>query len=202
MTMMLMGAGGFAAAASPGSGWNTGEGGAGGYAFTGTNNSTATRNAVNGSPRNLRGTQGHATGKWYFEADLTDLAFGNTDARIGIGNSSAAVTAYEGGVNVAIANLNGDLGGNSTSLGTFTAQPDGNRFGFAVDLTAGKLYIRDESGWLLGGDPNAGGTGISISYLTGTIYPFVQTTTTGDNTTLYTAAADLPNLPAGFGAWL
>lgn len=189
-----------AAAAVAGSGWNSSDAGAG-YAFTGTNNSIATRNGADGSPRNVRGTQGRSAGRLYLEVALTDLAFGNTDARVGIGNASAALSSFEGGANVAIFNLSGDLGGNSTTLGTFSAKGDGTIFGLTIDFSSKLLFIQDNTGPLLGGDPDGAGAGISLAYLLpGTLFPFLQTTTIGDFSPLNTTSFALTK-PTSATAW-
>lgn len=197
----------------PVSGWDTTGTGAGAYAFSGANDRTATRSGVDGSPRNLRGVKGYAqTADFcaYFEADLTDNAFGNTDARIGVGNSSASLTNYEGGANVAILNMSGDLAGNSTSLGNGGTLGDGVRVGFCLKYTLSTdtllLFVKKSGSWILGGDPDGAGAGINLNYLNGLIYPFVQTTEaspTPDVANLYTAGGDFtltkPTIAAAWG---
>lgn len=175
------------------SGWNPSDcGNATRFNFSGTNNNIAARNATgSGSVTNVRGSQFRTTGRLYFTTSLTDAAFGDTDARVGIANSSAALTAFEGGANVAALNLSGNLGGNSTTLGTIAAKTDGFVFGWTIDLGTRKLWLKDDVNNinLLGGDPDSGGAGIDISYLIGALAPWLQTTTNGDNSTLNTTSA-------------
>jgi hypothetical protein len=130
---------------------------------------SATRNTGTGWAT-VRATVGKSSGKWYFEVE--NLANGGTtgDAMWGFMSGTDSLTVYPG--NSALdANSIGWQANNSPdsskfqdgSLGAVTGYGTvavGGKSLFAVDLGAGKLWIKNSSagGWAGGGDPAAGTT--------------------------------------------
>lgn len=156
-------------------------------------------NHASGGYHGVRGTIGRSTGLYYFEA----LVPSGNEGAVGISSASHSLSAPLGYGSTYGAGLysDGKLWMNSTSTGTATFNDV--RVGFLVNLNTRRLWVRGPTGsWHLGGDPSAGGTGVDISSLTGTLYPHATLYFVGDTTTIYGSKSTITlGLPVGATVW-
>ena len=149
----------------------------------------------------VRGTVGYSTGTYYFEATVPGGS--GTEGSVGLANASAPLTEALGyGRSDGIGFYNdGNLYSNAGS-----ASPGGNyfgvRIGFLVNATSRRLWIKNASTWIVGGDPGAGGTGLDISGISGALYPMATIYFSNDSSTLYAEPGTITlGLPAGAALW-
>ncbi len=132
-----------------------------------------TRNAGVDSWAAVRATIGKNSGKWYFEVENLANGGGTGDAMWGFMSGTDTLTVYPGDSSLDAnsigweANLTPDSAkfqdgylGAATGYGTVAV---GEKSMFAIDIGAGKLWIKNSSagGWAGGGDP---GTGTSPTF--------------------------------------
>jgi hypothetical protein len=152
-----------------------------------------------------RGTAGYSTGKFYWEVTMTQWT---SNSWVGIATAGAAhplslFTAGSAGVNTTGAiSVNGSSSG--SSLGS---RSNGDVIGIAVDFGAALIWWRvaPSGNWNGSGtaNPATGTGGISISALTGPLYPYSSLFTSGDNATAnFGAGAFSGAVPSGFAAGL
>lgn len=113
------------------------------------------------------------TGKKYFEGVFTAAPSGGATIAIGVAKSTATITGpvgYSSSDGWMYWGANPGAGCRSGGVTAFAdSSVQGDRFGFACDQAAGKLWIRKNNGaWFGGGDP-ASGTSPTFSGLTGTL---------------------------------
>lgn len=126
----------------------------------------------------VRSTVGKSTGKWYFE--VINNADGGTDgdAMWGFMRDADSLATYPGNASLGATSMGWQA--NATpdsvkfqngSLGAVTSYGDvapGAYAAFAIDLDAGKLWVRNNaSAWAGGGDP-AAGTSPTFTFTAGT----------------------------------
>lgn len=174
---------------------------------------TASRLVDAGSWRMVRGTTGHASGKWYFELVTVDTVGNSGNWMLGVANAGASAATYPGGAAYGLG-LRNDLsfssGGQFTagtgSLLTSSATTAGEAYGFAIDADAGKLWLAHLGTWKNSGDP-AAGTNASYVFTpatVGAIFPAVGGSGGGtvSKITLRTKASEFAySPPSGFSAW-
>lgn len=161
-----------------------------------------------------RGTAGRTSGKGYFEVGLTagsDLSH----LMLGVADSSATLTNYVGsdvhGYGLQPGSGSGSVyhnGGSTTNLyGTATV---GQTVGVALDITNSKLWFWNSASgnWnnaAIGSQDPANNTGgISISGLTGSIFPALSFFDHAAATTLtfnLGGSAFVGSVPSGFSSW-
>jgi hypothetical protein len=168
-------------------------------------NLTATRGAGSAYAM-VRSTDSYASGKRYFEG-RPDIFFtaGNVGV-IGLATSLSSLSMYLGGNSGAAWSAgyftNGQVWQNNegTAVETGTLISPAEWAGLAVDFSAGKGWVRDNSGWI--GDPVAG-TGNSIVFTPGLrLHAATQVYSASDQTTVnFGATAFAYAVPAGFARW-
>lgn len=164
-----------------------------------------TRDATN-SPawRMVRATLSRNSGKYCFavESDVN-----TSDGMLsGVCESSATLSGHVGqtAVGYGVHNVNGRCYTNNTQVGTdINSISAGQYHTFAVDFTAGKIWVGRYIGsqqW--SGDP-AAGTGERFTFTAGTsLFPAVSLYNNTHRSIGNFKAADLPMaIPAGFSAW-
>lgn len=141
-------------------------------------NLTAT-NTVSATARGVRAVQGRSSGKYYFEV-IINLSVGSF--AIGARTSSDSLTSIApsvaGGFSVRTGGTYANSSGAySSPIGSFTTA---DILGFALDFSAGFVYLRKNGTWGTGMDPDAGSGGYGIS---STLYPHAQFAGNGDQVT-------------------
>ncbi|QQG37862.1 MAG: hypothetical protein HYS26_04540 [Candidatus Kaiserbacteria bacterium] len=131
-------------------------------------------------------TMGITSGKWYFEARSANLS-GICNVEVGVANTNASKDEYVGQTTNSWgwlpANSGSCTGGKSCTIYNTTLTAYGPTYstcsldltlGVAIDADAGKLFVRDESGWFESSDPVAG-TNAAFSNISTTtpIFPVV-----------------------------
>jgi hypothetical protein len=151
--------------------WNSADAGAN---FTVTHDFKVTNSNASTSGF-IRTFSGKSSGKYYFEISWEDAKTGTGTVGCGLVQSTLANTSNTYTTNQAwtVWGRNAGARHNSSNAHAF-ASDAAERWGFAVDLDAGELWIWDSNGsaWLQG-DPETG-TSPTWSNLTGTLYPFAQ----------------------------
>ena len=150
----------------------------------------------------VRATSSHTTGKWYWEfkpntADMI-VGFGTADHAVSgeaYSDNHTAVIYMVVGTGWAWSN-NGwaSFDSNTVALAAWG--------GLAIDLDAGKWWLRRPAGWV--GDPVAGTGGFSIANLAGIpVFPMLSTQVVndGDVTANFGATAFAYTTPTGFTGW-
>jgi hypothetical protein len=186
-------------------------------------NLTATAASVS-SEQAARGTAAHASpDKVYFEVTATQAAGSPAiGPMLGLGTASAAVNTYPGAsiasygfqcrpdISASVTYYNG---GGVVGFNQFDYCATGDVMGVAVDLGAKKVWINDwtkRTGWNHGSggmqDPATGGGGISISGISGSIYPmfggyFVPGSPAPSMTINPGSSAFTGTVPTGFSPW-
>ncbi len=160
-------------------------------------NLTAT---VQGSEQ-ARATLGRSTGKWYFEvvavANVAQSGFGFSDLVATVDGGSTQATEFlwfGGGLGWIWLGTTWDF-----TVKTIALSEVG---GLAIDLDAGKAWVRNFAGW--SGDPVAGTGGNSIGYVAEPVYPVcgaVGGAVDNDITANFGATAFAYTVPSGFAAW-
>jgi hypothetical protein len=136
--------------------------------FTVTNTTAST----SGFARTITGK---SSGKYYFEISWEDGKTGTGTIGCGLVQSSLANTASTYSSSQAWTVWGRGAGARHNGVLTHAFATDASeRWGFAVDLDAGELWIWDHNGsaWLQG-DPETG-TSPTWSNLSGTLHPFAQ----------------------------
>jgi hypothetical protein len=173
---------------------------------------TATATAHNQTDT-IIGTTSHSTGKWYFELQYVNI--GGADFYLGLAKSTIASNTVLGltvGSGIAWHSSNRwAFGGFSGAV--LASQTNNDWMGFAVDLTNGKIWIRNAtaapSSWFgaSAGDPVAGTNGFDISSITGSNVLFLLSYCSNQNgideasTMNVGASAFAATAPAGYTAW-
>lgn len=199
--------------------WNPSDKGSAAILSNGNLTWTAGGSATNG-PLLARATDYHIVGlgagnKWYFEAKIEQVHFGNRSPAIALvdalqpynhrpGDSSPAILGW------AIYTRSGTLtvgqtwsNGVTTDLATF--YDAGDVVMIAVDFTVdpGKIWFGLNGSWLAGNP--AAGTGAAYSNLTGKLYPAVWgtrgRTIAASATGRFVGAQQQYTPPTGFTAW-
>lgn len=162
-------------------------------------NLTASSSAAYGL---VRGTTSHASGKWYFE-ETVFVAGGIGDCGFGVATASEALTNWVGQTTQSVSIWNdGNIYLNGASLGSTTAPANGDTYGFCIDIDAKKLFIRSGGGWVIGGNPDSGGAGISIAGLASfTLFPAFSGASGGSSTANYGASAFTLGQPTSAKPW-
>lgn len=159
---------------------------------------TATNPAATGG---VRGTASHTSGKNYWEYKI--IAISSNSLSVGVALASANLS---GGTTtgVAIVNRLGGIFVNNTSTGvSLGTRAVNDVIGVAVDFTAGLIWFRvAPSGlWNNSGtaDPATGTGGISISALSGALYPVYINGQAADAVTAnFGASGFTGSVPSGF----
>jgi hypothetical protein len=165
---------------------------------------------------NVRTVIGHATGKWYWEITATggdgvsnggglgivDANFPNNASYIGVAGNPSGLSFGYGSSNATTWWMTWTGATISTSPPPATsAVKAGNVYTFALDMTAGKLWVGQNGTWYNAGNPgtalNPAATGIS-----GTVYPGVTFYGSSINafTANFGASPFAYTVPAGFTA--
>ena len=187
----------------------------GGTRFTvgGTGNRTATVAAAGANITDtIIGTTSHSTGKWYFELDRTS----NNGDGFGFGTSAGLSNAVELGHTATSVEWypTGFFPGWYTNSGrtttTFPGASTGQRLGLAVDLDAGKAWIRNctsaPNTWYGTdvGDPVAGTNAFTWTPWAAAVFIGWSSVSNGagEATTMHVDVGDLTAAPpSGFVAW-
>jgi hypothetical protein len=163
-----------------------------------------------------RATEGHSTGKKFFEIQLYGIAKGT---RLGLADLSAAITGDPSTV-LGGAGLSGHyhylfdfsnskfVVGDTEVISVPQVQNEG-RVGFAVDFDARKIWVSVNSAWVLNGNP---ATGANPTYTSptslGTLYPAMLYNFNPFVSTSYVSLRTLAGtfnyftvIPAGFDPW-
>lgn len=158
--------------------------------------------------RHVRGTTGHASGKYYFEIAAEDTVAGSSNWMTGLSNAAANVANYPGG-SVYGLGIRNDLSfrngftAASGALWASNALTAGDTMMFAVNATSGKIWIGFNGTWRSSGDP-AGGTAEAYTYVPATIgalFPAVGAFTTGQSRFRLKTGTFNHAPPSGFSAW-
>lgn len=164
--------------------------------LTNANLSAAAPAAIGG----VRGTGSHTSGKNYWEYTIT--AISSNGLAVGIALLSASLSAGTT-TGVAVLTRVGTIFINGSNLGSLGIRAVNDVIGVAVDFTAGLIWFRvAPSGlWNASGtaDPATGTGGISISALSGALYPVFVNGQAGDAVTAnFGATAFTGSVPSGF----
>lgn len=161
-------------------------------------NLVATKTTVN-VWRSSRATVGKASGKWYWEINITNVV---QYAMVGIANSSALTSNYFG------SDSNGwsyfGSGGrfylNATNIAYGNSFTTGDVIGVALDMNAGKIWFSKNNTWQASGDPVAG-TNPATTGLSGTLYPGIGLYANTESITAnFGASAFTYTPPSGFAS--
>jgi hypothetical protein len=167
---------------------------------------TAAQTAGSNSPRAVRSTTFHTTGKHYYEFRIDAMSV-DQFAGCGFARAGMPLTNYlgqQGGSSYSSGYFaDGSVwqngGGSGTSTGTTLSVAEWARL--AIDLDAGKAWVGDAGGWV--GDPVAG-TGNTITFSLGgaDVYAAYSGWDSGDTVTANFGATTFAyTVPAGFSAW-
>lgn len=162
-------------------------------------NTTATKSPT-GDYSGVRGNVSYSTGLRYFEATVPSGGEGSAGLALATADLEAPL-GYNSDLGIGL------YGGGSIYIGSSSYGASGSfgdtRVGFLIDLTARKLWVKNDSGaWAFGGDPNSSGTGIDISLLSGALFPMMTGYYTDDTSTLYSNPETITlGLPAGAVLW-
>lgn len=142
------------------------------------------------------------TGKMYFEAVFTTVYSTGGVIAAGVVHSTTSTSADAGGSTADWGYWGSeDRGGmyyNGVQKYATSGEPNGTVLGFAVDIGAGKLWVRRNGVWK-SGDP-AAGTSPSYTGLSGTLYPFAEPWGAGCVVTMRFASATFRDAaPSGYG---
>lgn len=167
-------------------------------------NLTATKAAAGWS--NVRSTNAHASGKYYFEATMDAIASGLNI--VGIANTTAALNNYIGSdVNGMGAGSTGAVYRGGSAVASIDVSTAGERICIAVDLDADLFWARSENGNWNGSasaDPATGTGGLALpSGLTsGNVYAAVGASGAGNAITVnFGETAFAFTAPSGFEDW-
>jgi hypothetical protein len=161
------------------------------------------------SRQDVRGTAGHASGKYYAEFTLTTLAGTNTG--IGVVNNSFPIdgSTYPGAdTNSSGCFNNGNIIFNNVVQFSNPSFGQGIIVGMAVDAGLSKVWYQLSAGWgsgwnnNVGEDPATNGGGVVITG-GGTFFPALdmESTDNGDVWTANFAGPYTLTVPSGFGNW-
>jgi len=142
------------------------------------------------------------TGKMYFEAVFTTVYSSGGVIAAGVVHSTTSTSADAGSSTADWgywgADDNGGMYYNGVQMYATAGEPNGTVLGFAVDIGAGKLWVRRNGVWK-SGDP-AAGTSPSYTGLSGTLYPFAEPWGAGNVVTMRFASATFRDAaPSGYG---
>ena len=152
----------------------------------------------------VRCALGRSAGKFYWEEVV--VVAGTADEWInGVANSTYSLSAgcgfgassagmrSDNNVHTWTKSQAGVLSGNNTLS---------NVINYAVDITAGRLYIGVNGAWAFSGDP-VGGTGFWVSGISGTVYPTASSYNgNARKVRLRTLASQMTGIiPSGYTAW-
>jgi hypothetical protein len=169
--------------------------------------------------RSVRLTSSRNGGKYYFEVTAVAVGYSNAGFIVGLGNAIAPLNGYAGSDPNAYGFQCAGVGYGSidyfNSSSYETNQWDmcspGNVLGYAVDLTAKKLWISNltnGTGWNHGSpgmqDPASGQGGISIAGVSGNVFPMFSgwLGTQPSRATINTGSSlFLGTVPGGFNLW-
>ncbi len=142
-----------------------------------------------GGQEMVRGTDGKSSGKWYFEVTLTS----GTAFRAGIAQAGESLTDYLGfGANGYSYEDGGNKVNNATATAYGPAISTGNTIGVMVDLDAGTLSFKDNTGAVIG---------TAFTGLTGTFYPALSNGfSSSTQTANFGATAFVHSVPSGYNA--
>lgn len=159
--------------------------------------------------RHVRGTTGHAAGKYYFEIVPDNTVAASANWMSGLSNATASTVTYMGasayGLGIrAAGSLRNGFTAVSGAVWASAATVAGDTMMFAVDATAGKVWLGLNGSWLSSGDPVAG-TGEAYTYVpatVGAVFPAIGVANTLglSRFTLKTGAFNY-SVPSGFSAW-
>lgn len=108
----------------------------------------------------VRATLSRGAGKVYLEV----LVNASVNATMGIGTAGAFIGDAPGaGVGSVGWSANGAVRQAGVSVGPYATYANGDRLGFAFDLTANKLWMAKNNTWQ-SGDPNSGAGGLAITH--------------------------------------
>lgn len=183
----------------------------GSYAMTGTDveltiplfyaggSATVTNNVINMPQGTANGAHTRPlTGKIYFELEATS---GINATMIGIGNENEPYDWNASGSNVFCGYRDGTTyGTGSGTHGSFNLTTD--RGALAIDVTAKKFWIRDETGSWVDGDPAAGTGGLTFTGSSTEIRAYISNGGSGSGTTEVTVynSGFSYSVPSGFSA--
>lgn len=153
--------------------------------------------------RGIRGRLARSSGKRYFEM-IYQSATGLRN-HAGVGNSSAALGTYVGSdtnswsFGQSLTDMwKLHVGGVAMLVAGLASQ--GDIFGYAVDIDAGKIWFSYNGSWLEG-NPSSG-TGESFSGLSATLYPMMSLYDVGNTAQFVFLEADWTySAPTGFVEW-
>jgi hypothetical protein len=163
--------------------------------------------AATSSTAGVRAASSQTAGKFYFEAALTLFGGGGSGTEIGVATAAATLSGNGLAGQAVLTNaktVSGAIwidGSNSGSaLGGLSS---GNTIGIAVDLTARLIWFRiaPSGNWNGSGtaNPATGIGGLSISALSGSLFPFFGATFSGDGATVnFGDSAFSGTVPSGF----
>lgn len=159
-------------------------------------------------PIRMRQIKARSSGKWYFE-----LSWNGTggDAGVGLFNTSQfnGVLGNASASNDLFVNMGGYICLGPAAYSAYPNNPlvvppnGGSPIGFAIDLDAGKAYIRSAEGFVAGSDPVSGVNSIIISGMIKPLLPGISSFGAPGNITI--AAGNTHPfwypLPAGYAPW-
>lgn len=157
------------------------------------------------SDQGVRGTEGRASGKKYFELKYTTHAGGN--AQLGLSPSTHAIgTAPSAGVCAAVTRSSGELVISGATVATLGAYVAGDVVCIAIDFGADLIWARINNGqWNASGtaDPATGTGGKSTAALAATLFPHAYYFNGNGNVTTgnFGASAFAYTMPSGFATW-
>lgn len=158
----------------------------------------------------------HTTGKWYFEIDAGPVA---ADLAWGLCRSGASNASFGGGVDAIMLRNDANVdwwtgpGGTQNASGMSANRPNNNRLGIAVDLTGGKISVRNfavsSTTWYgmnsAAADPTTGANCFDISGIVGAALFLCFTSNQNgadEAVTMYTEDVNFSaSAPTGFTAW-
>lgn len=166
--------------------------------------SNGDRDTAGSGAGSVRATLSHASsGKYYWEVTIITGSPGNL--YIGLMNSTASVAnTYPGSTasSAGVASFGNAVNTwTKAQAGTFSIALN-DVLGFAVDLSAGYMWVAKNNSWLLSGDP-AAGTSPWVTGITGTVFPvigYVAAYGTGGRISAE-AAQQSYSPPSGFSTW-
>jgi len=174
-------------------------------------NKTATRTGATAWVA-ARASRSRTSGKYYFEQTIEALGTSGADSIIHglgvvttpltdyIGSSTSGTTAW--GLQVAATPNARTTFNNGFQYTSTPPQTAGGYSRWAIDLTAGNIWIGTPAGWLNGGDP-AAGTSPTFTFTPSLeLFPMLSGVSAGASVTLLTRSSEfLGGAPAGFSDW-
>jgi hypothetical protein len=161
-------------------------------------NLTATAPAAVGG---VRGTNSHTSGKYYWEYKIVGIASNGMSEGIALASASLSAGSSTG---AAMVSRTGSVSINGSGLGALLGTRAVNDvIGVAVDFSAALIWFRvaPSGNWNGSGtaDPATGAGGLSISALSGALYPVFLNAQAGDAVTAnFGASGFTGSVPSGF----